>query len=99
MYGTRVEVEHLGEGGLERELWVFEVLRFPQVVLEHYGQYARKTKRHKWRMAGDRYDRLHVDRHEPGNRLKEEPDVPEDVMNEAMQLMRDKMKFEKWSRR
>jgi hypothetical protein len=95
---TRIEVERVTDGGLERELWEFSVLRFPEVHLEFFAEQTRKSRRHKWVTSGAVYSRLQMDRHAAGTRLREEPEVPEDVLEEGMDQMRGQLEFKVWRR-
>jgi hypothetical protein len=94
----RVSVERVAEGGLERRVWEFSVLEFPAVHLEYFAEQSRKTRRHKWVVTGRVYSRLQMDRHAPGTRIREEPDVPDDVMADGMGQMRARLEFRKWRR-
>lgn len=83
----------------EREVWEFSVLRYPDVHLEFYGKQSRKTPRHGWKSTTS-YHRLHIDRNaNVGTRLKEEPEVPEDVLAEALEQVRSKITFKPWKKR
>lgn len=83
----------------EREVWEFTVLDYPTVHLEFYGKQERKTPRHGWKSKTS-YHRLHMDRNrDVGDRLKEEPEVPEDVLEEALEQVRSKITFKTWKNR
>lgn len=96
---TRVEVTREEDGGLERRVWDFSILDFPTVHLEYFAEQSRRTRRHAWRTTGSVYSRLQRDRHAPGTRLEEEPEVPEDVLTEGLERMRDMIEFKVWRRR
>ena len=81
------------EGPLRRRVWTFTVLDFPKVILDGYSVQERATKRHKWRALDEGYyARL-------GRVRSPEPEVPDDVVEDALQAYREMLVFEVWSRR
>jgi len=81
---------------LTRKLWVFTILDFPKFHLEYYGEEERKTKRHKWKAPGPTYHRLERMRH---GTINEEPEVPADVLEEALAKFAEQLEFKVWRNR
>lgn len=89
------------EGDLSREMWRFCLIEMGGellMTLNEYEPQARATKRHKWRKSGPGYYRLrgsHMER----PFLTEEPDAPEDVLEEALERFRSQIVYKKWKSR
>jgi len=81
---------------LTRRCWEFTILDFPKVHLEYYGEEERATRRHKWKSVGDIYTRLDHRRH---GSIKEEPEVPADVVEEALAKFAEQLEFRVWRNR
>ena len=82
---------------LHRQQWVFTTFNLPAIHLEEYAEEARKTKRHKWRVEGNQvYSRLFGSRFQG---LKVEPEIPQDVIDEALDAARAMIGFQVWERR
>jgi hypothetical protein len=93
----RVEVVR-SEGDLRREVWEFACFEFPKVVLDVYRDEDRSSRRHrKWRTLR-RYQRLKYGNFY-GERIAEEPTIPNDVVEEAVDAFRAMVKFHVWRRR
>lgn len=88
---SRVEVIR-EEGPLRRQVWTFTILDFPKVILDLYSVQGRASKRHKWRVLEGDYCRL-------GRGRPPEPEVPDDVVEDALQAYREQLVFEVWRRR
>ena len=82
-------------GDLTRERWVFSLWEAPKAYLETYAVEERKTKRHKWRPKAA-YRRLRHDRHADHDIIREEPEVPQDVLDEGMEKLREQLVFSRW---
>lgn len=86
---------------LSREVWRFAFITMGGellVTLDEYEPQARATKRHKWKKAGPGYYRLggaHMER----PFLTEEPEIPEDVVEEAVEGFRSRIEYKRWYRR
>lgn len=85
-----------GEDPLKRRVWTFVILDFPRVHLEEYAEQERPSKRHKWRTKAH-YTRLSY--RGEGEVIREEPEVPEDVLKEAVGKYRERLEFKVWGRR
>lgn len=95
----RVAIVERQHSKTERDVWEFSVLRYPDVHLEFYGKQSRKTPRHKW-VSSTSYYRLGMDRNSNvGTRIPAEPEVPEDVLAEALEQVRSKITFKPWKKR
>lgn len=96
---NRQRVEVVRGDDLVRERWVFTVFDFPMVLLEYFGGEERKTRRHKWR-ATRKYERLGVRRgpYYEGMIITEEPEIPEDVVVEAVKKLGERLEFQVWTR-
>lgn len=87
------------DGDLRRQVWSFTVFDLPKVYLESWSEEVRPSKRHrKWRTER-RYGRIASGRHESYEVVREEPDVPEDVLAEGLEKLRSLLEFRRWSRR
>ena len=68
---------------LTRKLWVFTILDFPKFHLEYYA-------------PGPTYHRLERMRH---GTINEEPEVPADVLEEALAKFAEQLEFKVWRNR
>ena len=93
----RIEVSR-STSDLTRKRWEFTLFDFPKVYLEYYGEEERTTKRHKWR-APKRYTRQNPGRVYEGMVIKEEPEVPADVVAEVLKKYAELLEFCKWRTR
>lgn len=96
---TRLEVVREEADGLSRRCWRFAVLSFPQFHLDEYAEQARKTRRHRKWETHRMYTRTGSTREWGVDFLKEEPDVPDDVLEEATARFREMVEFRRWRRR
>ena len=80
---------------LNRERWKFSLWDTPKAYLETYAVEERKTKRHQWRTKAA-YKRQHYDRHAGCEIIREEPEVPQDVIDEGMEKLRGQLVFSRW---
>ena len=83
---------------LNRERWEFSLWDSPKAYLETYAVDERKTKRHKWRTKAA-YERLGSGRTAHYEIIREEPEVPQDVIDEAMEKLRGQLVFSRWRSR
>lgn len=94
---ARVEVERRSDD-LRRRVWEFALFDFPRVVLDVYREEDRPSTRHrKWRTLR-RYQRLRYGNFH-GEKIREEPEVPGDVLEEALERYREQIAFARWERR
>jgi len=94
-----ITVTRESEDGLSRKRWVFTAFHIPAIHLEEYAEEARKTKRHKWQIVdGQAYDRLRGSRNYT-HKILEEPQTPQDVIDEILEIVRSKVQFQVWKER
>lgn len=93
MMGTQdITVERLS-GDLARRIWQFTLYDLPRIRLSFYGEQERATRRHKFRSKKS-YSRLDPRSHN----IREEPDVPDDVIEEAIEQVFSRIEFRKGRR-
>lgn len=93
----KVQIVRDGAGDLEREVWEFMVMDFPRVVLESHMHERRESKRHKW-VAYRGYMRLAFNRYSVVKWETTPPEVPEDVVTEALDVLAERLVFKKGTR-
>ena len=83
-----VTVEFVRPGELDKQAWRFSMHDFPNITLDRYCEYSRKTKRHKWepevvwnRLCGRRDNNI------------ERPDPPEWVLEQFKKQIIESMRF------
>jgi len=93
----RIEIVR-DEGELRRHRYVFVTFdRSYQgwsVVLEAYFNEERQTKRHKWGIAQAYWRASWKQRETPQSKIVDRPDVPQDVIDEALAKVRALVVYE-----
>ena len=87
-------------GGQTQKSWTFVVMDTPRaltVYLESYSEEYRGFRKRKW-VAQRAYHRIAVNRWSGPSIIPEEPEVPEDVLGQAMAQLRARLTFKKWTR-
>jgi hypothetical protein len=97
-FGNRVTVTRPEEDGLRQQVWDFTLFDLPAIYLENYVLEERETKRHKFRPV-QVYNRLSGGRACFATVIKEEPGVPEDVLEEVIAKVQKMIEFRVWKDR
>lgn len=83
----------------ERDVWSFRVLDYPVAYLDHYARETRPSTRHRKWTAQRSWHRLGISRYAYGEHLAVEPDVPHEVLGDALAALRAQVHIERWSER
>lgn len=97
-FGNRVTVTRSTEDGLRQRVWDFTLFDLPAIYLENYVLEERETKRHKLRPV-QVYKRLSGGFAHFATVIKEEPRVPEDVLEEVVAKVQEMIEFRVWKDR
>ena len=93
-------VRRTEEDGLSQKEWSFRLRDHPSDIvlqLESFQVKERKTKRHKFVIQDGSWFRLNWEAREMREvlLLKEEPELPQDVLDEALRLVTSSIRFER----
>jgi len=97
-FKNRITVTRREKDGLRQQVWDFTLFDLPAIYLENYVLEERETGRHKFRPV-QVYNRLSGGRAHFATIIKEEPEVPKDVLEEAIAKVQKMIGFRVWKNR